>query len=177
MAATPTADATLFDGLRMITSNKTGRLSTITDPTAASFRVTATTTTDATAADTTDATAATTDATAAVPLQLASSNSRPGGDDQTGLILESRPETKKPAMFKVFLLNDDYTPMEFVVHVLERFFAKNRDEATKIMLLVHQKGIGLCGVYTYEIAETKVAQVIAFARRHQHPLQCTVEKD
>ncbi|MCX8501478.1 MAG: ATP-dependent Clp protease adapter ClpS [Alphaproteobacteria bacterium] len=102
---------------------------------------------------------------------------RPGTDNQTGVILETRPETKKPAMFKVFLLNDDYTPMEFVVHVLERFFAKSRDEATKIMLLVHQKGIGLCGVYTFEIAETKVAQVIAFARRHQHPLQCTVEKD
>ena len=80
-------------------------------------------------------------------------------------------------MYKVLLLNDDYTPMEFVVHVLERFFGKNQEDATRIMLHVHNHGVGICGVYTYEIAETKVAQVIDFARQHQHPLQCTMEKD
>jgi ATP-dependent Clp protease adaptor protein ClpS len=80
-------------------------------------------------------------------------------------------------MYKVLLLNDDYTPMEFVVHVLERFFHKNQDEAHQIMLHVHRKGVGVCGVYPYEIAETKVTQVIDLARKHQHPLQCTLEKD
>lgn len=80
-------------------------------------------------------------------------------------------------MYKVLMLNDDYTPMEFVVHVLERFFSKSREEATQIMLHVHQRGVGLCGVYTYEVAETKVTSVMEFARRHQHPLQCTLEKD
>ena len=79
-------------------------------------------------------------------------------------------------MYKVLLLNDDYTPMEFVVLILERFFQKSRDEATRIMLHVHQKGIGVCGVFTYEVAETKVTQVIDFARQNQHPLQCTMEK-
>lgn len=80
-------------------------------------------------------------------------------------------------MYKVLLLNDDYTPMEFVVHVLERFFSKSHEEATQIMLHVHRKGVGVCGVYPYEIAETKVTQVIDLARKHQHPLQCTLEKD
>ena len=75
------------------------------------------------------------------------------------------------------MLNDDYTPMEFVVHVLERFFNKGREDAEVIMLAVHKQGVGICGVYTYEVAETKVAQVIDFARRHQHPLQCTLEKE
>jgi ATP-dependent Clp protease adaptor protein ClpS len=79
-------------------------------------------------------------------------------------------------MFKVIMLNDDYTPMEFVVMVLERFFSKNHDEATRIMLHVHQKGVGVCGVYTYEVAETKVTQVMDVARQHQHPLQCTLER-
>jgi ATP-dependent Clp protease adaptor protein ClpS len=95
----------------------------------------------------------------------------------TGVIVKAKPKTKKPAMYKVLMLNDDYTPMEFVVHVLEQFFQKNRDEATKIMLHVHQRGVGICGVFTYEVAETKVTQVMDFARRHQHPLQCTLEKD
>jgi ATP-dependent Clp protease adaptor protein ClpS len=95
----------------------------------------------------------------------------------TGVIVKAKPKTKKPAMYKVLMLNDDYTPMEFVVHVLERFFQKNRDEATRIMLHVHQRGVGICGVFTYEVAETKVTQVMDFARRHQHPLQCTLEKD
>ena len=95
----------------------------------------------------------------------------------TGVVITTRTKTKKPSMYKVLMLNDDYTPMEFVVHVLERFFGKNREEATRIMLHVHQRGVGICGVYTYEVAETKVNQVMDFARRHQHPLQCTLEKE
>ena len=94
----------------------------------------------------------------------------------TGVVVKTRPKTRKPAMYKVLMLNDDYTPMEFVVHVLERFFNKGREEATRIMLHVHHKGVGICGLYTYEIAETKVAQVMDFARKHQHPLQCIMEK-
>ncbi len=97
--------------------------------------------------------------------------------NSTGLITKTKPKTKKPSLYKVLLLNDDYTPMEFVIHVLERFFQKNREEATQIMLHVHQRGVGVCGVYTFEIAETKVAQTIDFARKHQHPLQCTMEKE
>jgi ATP-dependent Clp protease adaptor protein ClpS len=101
-----------------------------------------------------------------------------GRDDPgTGIVTRTRPKTKRPSLYKVLLLNDDYTPMEFVVHVLERFFNKGREEATRIMLHVHQKGVGVCGVYTYEVAETKVAQVMDFARQHQHPLQCTMEKE
>ena len=95
----------------------------------------------------------------------------------TGVVTKTAPKTKKPSLYKVLLLNDDYTPMEFVVHVLERFFRKSRQEATRIMLHVHQRGIGICGVYTYEVAETKVNQVIDFARQNNHPLQCTMEKD
>lgn len=105
-----------------------------------------------------------------------------GGDDndrqqQTGVLLKTRPKTKKPSMYKVLLLNDDYTPMEFVVHVLERFFNKNRQEATDIMLHVHRRGVGICGVFTYEVAETKVAQVMDYARQSEQPLQCTMEKE
>lgn len=85
-------------------------------------------------------------------------------------------KTKRPSMYRVLILNDDYTPMEFVVHILERFFNKDREEATQIMLHVHHHGVGECGVYTYEVAETKVTQVMDFARRHQHPLQCVMEK-
>jgi ATP-dependent Clp protease adaptor protein ClpS len=95
----------------------------------------------------------------------------------TGVVVKAKPKTKKPSMYKVLMLNDDYTPMEFVVHILERFFNKNRSEATRIMLHVHRRGVGVCGVYTYEVAETKVTQVMDFARQHQHPLQCTLEKD
>lgn len=94
----------------------------------------------------------------------------------TGVVVQSKPKTKKPSMYKVLMLNDDYTPMEFVVHVLERFFNKSREEATGIMLHVHRRGVGVCGIFTYEVAETKVAQVMDFARRHQHPLQCILEK-
>ncbi len=102
-----------------------------------------------------------------------------GGKDRgsTGVVVKTRTKTKKPSMYKVLMLNDDYTPMEFVVLVLERFFGKNRDEATQIMLHVHRRGVGVCGVYTYEVAETKVTQVIDFARKHEHPLQCTLEKE
>src|SRR4029450_12190762 len=101
------------------------------------------------------------------------------GDDEgkTGLITKTRPKTKKPSLYKVLLLNDDYTPMEFVVLVLERFFNKGREDAPRIMLHVHHKGVGICGVYTYEVAETKVAQVMDFSRQNQHPLQCTMEKE
>jgi len=95
----------------------------------------------------------------------------------TGVIVKAKPKTKKPSMYKVLMLNDDYTPMDFVVHILERFFSKNREEAMRIMLHVHRRGVGVCGVYTYEVAETKVTQVMDFARQHQHPLQCTLEKD
>ena len=99
------------------------------------------------------------------------------GDGNTGVIVETRPKTKKPSMYKVLMLNDDYTPMEFVVHVLERFFAMNTEQATQVMLHVHRRGVGICGVFPYEVAETKVTQVMDFARQHQHPLQCTLEKD
>lgn len=103
---------------------------------------------------------------------------RPKDDmPDTGLLVMTRPETKKPSLYKVLLLNDDYTPMDFVVLVLERFFAKSGADATEIMLNVHKKGVGLCGIYTYEVAETKVAQVMTFARQHQYPLQCTLEKE
>ena len=95
----------------------------------------------------------------------------------TGVAVKARPKTRKPAMYKVLMLNDDYTPMEFVVHVLERFFQKSREEATRIMLHVHRRGVGVCGVFTYEVAETKVTQVMDLARQNQHPLQCTIEKD
>lgn len=105
-----------------------------------------------------------------------------GGKDRDGstkgdVATRTRTRTQRPALYKVLLLNDDYTPMEFVVHVLERFFGKNREDATRIMLLVHHKGVGVCGVFTYEVAESKVAQVIEFARQHQHPLQCMMEKE
>ena len=100
-----------------------------------------------------------------------------GDDGSTGIAIQTRTKTKKPSMYKVLMLNDDYTPMEFVVHVLERFFGKAREEATQIMLHVHRRGVGVCGVFTYEVAETKVTQVTDFARRHQHPLRCTLEKE
>lgn len=109
-----------------------------------------------------------------------SRNNRHNDDDQgtgTGATTKTRPKTKKPSLYKVILLNDDYTPMEFVVGVLVQIFNKSVEEATTIMLHVHHKGVGVCGVYTYEIAETKVTQVMELARREQHPLQCTMEKE
>jgi ATP-dependent Clp protease adaptor protein ClpS len=99
----------------------------------------------------------------------------PGGPG-TAVITKTKPQTKKPSLYRVLILNDDYTPMEFVVHVLERFFSKDSEGATRIMLHVHHHGIGECGIYTYEVAETKVTQVMDFARKHQHPLQCVMEK-
>ncbi|WP_295557212.1 ATP-dependent Clp protease adapter ClpS [uncultured Hyphomicrobium sp.] len=104
-------------------------------------------------------------------------NDRGGEEGKTGLVTKTRPKTKKPSLYKVLLLNDDYTPMEFVVLVLEKYFSKGREEATRIMLHVHHKGVGVCGVFTYEVAETKVTQVMDFSRQHGHPLQCTMEKE
>jgi ATP-dependent Clp protease adaptor protein ClpS len=98
------------------------------------------------------------------------------GDIETGVATRTRPRTKKPSNYKVLMLNDDYTPMEFVVLVLQRFFTMSIEDATRVMLQVHQQGIAVCGVFTYEVAETKVSQVIDFARENQHPLQCTLEK-
>lgn len=102
---------------------------------------------------------------------------RGGSSDRgTAVITRTRPKTKKPSLYRVLLLNDDYTPMEFVIDVLQRFFQKGRDDATRIMLHVHNHGVGECGVYTYEVAETKVTQVMDFAKQNQHPLQCVMEK-
>ena len=98
-------------------------------------------------------------------------------DGRTGIVTKTKPKTKKPSLYKVLLLNDDYTPMEFVVLVLQRFFGKGHEDATRIMLHVHHKGVGICGVYTYEVAETKVTLVMDFSRQHGHPLQCTMEKE
>lgn len=98
------------------------------------------------------------------------------GGPGTGVITRTKQKVKKPDLYRVLLLNDDFTPMEFVVHILERFFHKNQDQATQIMLHVHNHGVGECGVFTYEVAETKVTQVLDFARKHQHPLQCVMEK-
>lgn len=98
------------------------------------------------------------------------------GGPGTAVITRTKTQVKRPSLYRVLLLNDDYTPMEFVVHVLERFFSKNREEANTIMLHVHHHGVGECGVFTYEVAETKVTQVMDFARKHQHPLQCVMEK-
>jgi ATP-dependent Clp protease adaptor protein ClpS len=105
----------------------------------------------------------------------------PGGDNdegsRTGLVTKTRPKTKKPSLYKVLLLNDDYTPQEFVVHVIQKYFGKSQEDAYRIMMHVHQKGVGICGVYTFEIAETKVTQVMDFSRANNHPLQCTMEKE
>jgi len=101
---------------------------------------------------------------------------RTDSDNETGVVTKTRPRTKKPALWRVLMLNDDYTPMEFVVYVLQRYFNKDQEAATQIMLHVHQKGVGVCGIYPYEVAETKVTQVINLARENQHPLQCTLEK-
>ncbi|MFV0624101.1 ATP-dependent Clp protease adapter ClpS [Sphingomonas sp. ac-8] len=95
---------------------------------------------------------------------------------QSGVATRTRTRTKKPTPYRVLMLNDDYTPMEFVVLVLQRFFRMNMEEATRVMLHVHQKGVGVCGTFSYEVAETKVGQVMDFARQNQHPLQCTLEK-
>ena len=99
----------------------------------------------------------------------------PGGL-AVGVVTRTRARTRRPSLYKVLMLNDDYTPMEFVVHVLQRFFKMDMEEATRVMLQVHQRGVGVCGIFSYEVAETKVNQVMDFARQNQHPLQCTLEK-
>jgi len=99
-----------------------------------------------------------------------------GGQGQVGVATKTRAKPKKPSQYKVLMLNDDYTPMEFVVLVLKRFFSMDLEQATRVMLHVHQRGVGVCGIFTYEVAETKVNQVMDFARQNQHPLQCTLEK-
>lgn len=100
-----------------------------------------------------------------------------GGNTGVGVATKTRTKTAKPALYRVLMLNDDYTPMEFVVLTLQRFFKMTIEDATRVMLHVHQRGVGVCGVFTYEVAETKLNQVIDFAREHQHPLQCTMEKE
>ena len=112
----------------------------------------------------------------AASLRMSVRMAGPDNDDQTTVIVDTKAKSKRPPLYKVLLLNDDYTPMEFVVHILERFFQKDREAATRIMLHVHNHGVGECGVYTFEVAETKVSQVMDFARQHQHPLQCVMEK-
>lgn len=109
------------------------------------------------------------------PLLMSDRKDDPGEDHS--VITKTRPKTQRPPMYKVMLLNDDYTPMEFVVHVLERYFGMDHGGAFEIMLTVHKKGLAVVGVYSFEVAETKVAQVMEAARRHQHPLQCTMEKE
>lgn len=114
------------------------------------------------------------------PLHAGPGRDAGNGDDGTsnvGTATKTRTQTKKPALYKVLMLNDDYTPMEFVVLTLQQFFKMTIEDATRVMLAVHQRGVGVCGIFTYEVAETKVSQVIDFAREHQHPLQCTLEKD
>jgi ATP-dependent Clp protease adaptor protein ClpS len=110
---------------------------------------------------------------------MARTPKRPNEEDgpQVGLATRTRPKTKKPDMYKVLLLNDDFTPMEFVVQILQNIFHRDHEAATKIMLHVHQRGVGVCGVYSYEVAETKVVQVVDVARQNQHPLRCTMEKE
>ena len=112
------------------------------------------------------------------PKQPSEPPSQINNDDiEVGVAIKERPKTKRPSMYKVLMLNDDYTPMEFVVYVLQLFFEMSNDMAMQVMLHVHQRGVGICGVYTYEVAETKVAQVMNLAKENQHPLQCTIEKD
>ena len=109
------------------------------------------------------------------PIIMSDKTDGPGND--TSILTKTKTKVQRPPLYKVMLLNDDYTPMEFVVHVLERFFGLNHAQAFEIMLTVHKKGLAVVGVFSFEVAETKVAQVMDFARRHQHPLQCTMEKE
>ena len=116
-------------------------------------------------------------ALSSLPFVMSGQNG-PGDRDSEGqVITKTKPKTQRPPLYKVMLLNDDYTPMEFVVHVLERFFGLTHAQSFDIMLTVHKKGLAVVGVFSFEVAETKVAQVMDFARRHQHPLQCTMEKE
>ena len=99
------------------------------------------------------------------------------GDFEGSVLTKAKPKTKKPSMYKVLMLNDDYTPMEFVIMILERFFGMTHQESFDLMLTVHKKGLAVVGVFSHEIAETKVTQVIDMAQKHSHPLQCTLEKE
>ena len=115
-----------------------------------------------------------------IPLSIMSEdNDNDNDNDQTdgNTKLATKPKTKIPSLYRVLMMNDDYTPMEFVIEVLEKFFQKNREEATQIMLHVHQRGVGVCGVYTYDLAETKAMQVMNYARKYEHPLQVQLEKE
>ena len=109
-------------------------------------------------------------------IRMADDGDKDGNDPSVGIATRTRTRTKQPTPYRVLMLNDDYTPMEFVVLVLQRFFRMTMEEATQVMLHVHQRGVGVCGVFSYEVAETKVTQVMDFARQNQHPLQCTLEK-
>ena len=113
--------------------------------------------------------------TLSIPVKMAADH--PDDDLDTAIITKAKPKTAKPPLYKVLLLNDDYTPMEFVVHILERFFSLTGSQAEALMLTVHTKGVAVVGVFAHEIAETKVTQVMDYARRNQHPLQCTMEKE
>lgn len=115
--------------------------------------------------------------TAPMTLQPIIASGNPDDDTDASVVVETRPKTRKPPLYKVLLLNDDYTPMEFVVLILERFFGLTHAQSFEIMLTVHKKGVAVVGVFSHEIAETKVGQVMDFARKHQHPLQCTMEKE
>lgn len=110
-------------------------------------------------------------------IKMSGNDKRDDSGTGTGVVTKTKPKTKKPSLWRVLLLNDDYTPMEFVVFVLQRFFNMDEQTAVQVMLHVHQKGVGNCGVFPYEVAESKVAQVIDYARENQHPLQCTMEKE
>ena len=113
-----------------------------------------------------------------VPTLAMDENNKPDDNDNNGNVkLETNPKTKIPALYRVLMMNDDYTPMEFVIEVLEKFFQKNREEATQIMLHVHQRGVGVCGLYAYDLAETKAIQVMNYARKFEHPLQVQLEKE
>jgi ATP-dependent Clp protease adaptor protein ClpS len=111
------------------------------------------------------------------PMNMGHDTGEEKGDDRGLAVEESKPQVKRPPMYKVLLLNDDYTPMEFVVHILEKFFSMDRYKATQVMLAVHTEGQGVCGTYTRDIAETRVTQVNEYARKHQHPLLCTMEAE
>ena len=112
-----------------------------------------------------------------MPLSVMSKDNDENDEIDGNTKLATKPKTKIPSLYRVLMMNDDYTPMEFVIEVLEKFFQKNREEATQIMLHVHQRGVGVCGIYTYDLAETKAMQVMNYARKYEHPLQVQLEKE
>ena len=109
-------------------------------------------------------------------MKLQENQNKPSNDQERGILLETKPKEKKPSMYNVLLLNDDYTPMEFVVMILEKIFNKKQEDATQIMMHVRKNGVGLCGTYTYEVAESKCKAVTDLSKKNEHPLQCTIEK-